>query len=391
MIAKNIKAKSFSGCVKYVMKSDAEVLKAEGVMALSAESMVTSFELQRSVRSEIKSPVGHIPISFAPEDRERMTNTFMLQLAEEYMKNMGIRDTQYIVVRHHDADNEHVHIVYNRIDNSGKLITDKNDYKRNIATCKRIKDKYGLTYGKNKLRVKREKLRGSERAKHDIYHANITEIVQSRSIEELEKRLKPYGIGIQFKYRRGTDEVQGISFTKDNYTFKGSQIDTMHSYSHLQIMLKVVDTELTKREQQQSKRQPKHNFNHRIPTVLGGVNLAEQQRIDLDSGKVVYLEGLIDKKGVNYNAYAKWSKKDDKLEYYKYDPYLKQQLTPSQEQDSAQEREPNSDREQEHQQSGSLVSGGLGLFDLPINGGDDPEEDAFRNRMQRPKKKGIRR
>ncbi|MFR9527539.1 MAG: hypothetical protein SNI45_05635 [Rikenellaceae bacterium] len=71
MIAKNIKSQSFGGSVGYVMKKDAEVLKAEGVMAMSKEDMITSFELQRSVRPEIKSPAGHIPISFAPEDRER--------------------------------------------------------------------------------------------------------------------------------------------------------------------------------------------------------------------------------------------------------------------------------------------------------------------------------
>ncbi|MEA4996416.1 MAG: hypothetical protein VB075_13120 [Petrimonas sp.] len=46
--------------------------------------------MQRSGRKEVKQPVGHIPISFAPEDKERMTNDFMLQLAKEYMEEMGI-------------------------------------------------------------------------------------------------------------------------------------------------------------------------------------------------------------------------------------------------------------------------------------------------------------
>ncbi len=53
MIAKSIKAQSFGGCVNYVMKNDAELLKAEGVMAISAKAMITSFELQRSTRPDI--------------------------------------------------------------------------------------------------------------------------------------------------------------------------------------------------------------------------------------------------------------------------------------------------------------------------------------------------
>ncbi|WP_414647297.1 relaxase/mobilization nuclease domain-containing protein [Dysgonomonas sp. UBA7698] len=32
---------------------------------------------------------------------------FMVQLAKEYMKEMGIKNTQYINVRHHNMDNAH--------------------------------------------------------------------------------------------------------------------------------------------------------------------------------------------------------------------------------------------------------------------------------------------
>ena len=209
MTAKNIKAQAFAGVVNYVMKKDAEVLKAEGVMAMSARDVITSFEFQRSVRSEIKSPVGHIPISYAPEDKERMTNQIMTQLAEEYMHEMGIKNTQFIIVRHHDNANPHCHIVYNRIDNSGKLITDKNDYKRNIATCKKLKDRHNLTYGKNKSRVKVDKLRGKERVKHEIYHAIKDEIMVCSSMDNLINRLEKRGITTELKYTRGSNRGAG--------------------------------------------------------------------------------------------------------------------------------------------------------------------------------------
>ncbi|MFR9543643.1 MAG: relaxase/mobilization nuclease domain-containing protein [Rikenellaceae bacterium] len=398
MIAKNIKAQSFAGCVRYVMKKDSELLKAEGVMAMSKEDMITSFELQRSVRPEIKSPVGHIPIAFAPEDRERMTNDFMTKLAEEYMQNMGIKDTQYIIVRHHDADNEHVHIIYNRIDNNGKLITDKNDYKRNIATCKKLKDKHNLTYGVNKFRVKREKLRGSERVKHDIYHAIREEIVYCHKVEELQTRLKSRGVEMEYKYRRGTAEVQGISFTKDNCTFKGSQIDRNFSQKGMVEIFQRIDVawkemeEKERQEQQKQKQQlpPKHNFKHPIPIKLGGVEITEQQRIALDCGKSVYMQGLTDKRGNVLNAYLKWSEQEDKLLYFRRDPDVSEQ-SQQQNQQPAQTHQPpppQHEQSQNQQQSGSVISGGLGVFDLPTDSGDDdPEEAQFRNRMQQQQKK----
>jgi len=78
MIAKNIKGKSFKGCVSYVINDTATILQAEGVWTETKADMIRSFTMQRSGRKEIKQPVGHIPISFSPEDKERMTNEFMV-------------------------------------------------------------------------------------------------------------------------------------------------------------------------------------------------------------------------------------------------------------------------------------------------------------------------
>ncbi|MCD7963293.1 MAG: relaxase/mobilization nuclease domain-containing protein [Rikenellaceae bacterium] len=189
MIAKNIKGKSFGGCIRYVLNEEAELLEADGVLAEDVRSITKSFAIQRSGRPEIKQPVGHIPLSFSPEDSPRMTNDFMLQLAHEYMEEMGIRNTQYIVVRHHDTDNPHIHIVYNRIDNDLKLISVNNDYRRNIKVCKKLKDRNGLTYGKGKDRVKREKLHGADKVKYQIHDHIKSVLPLCRNYHELEINL----------------------------------------------------------------------------------------------------------------------------------------------------------------------------------------------------------
>ncbi|MDL2322849.1 relaxase/mobilization nuclease domain-containing protein [Bacteroidales bacterium OttesenSCG-928-A17] len=219
MIAKNIKGKSFKGCVSYVMNDTAKLLEAEGVLASSKQDIIRSFAMQRSGRKEIKQPVGHIPLSFAPEDKERMTDDFMIQLAKEYMEEMGIRNTQYIIVRHHNTDNEHIHIVYNRIDNNLKLISVNHDYKRNIKVCKKIKDKHGLTYGKNKERVKREKLRSPDKAKYYIHDAIKSVLPSCKNPADLRFALERYEIEIDYKFKRGTNEIQGVSFRYENVAF----------------------------------------------------------------------------------------------------------------------------------------------------------------------------
>jgi hypothetical protein len=166
-----------------------------------------------------------------------MTNDFMLDLAHEYMDEMGIANTQYIVVRHHNTDHDHFHIVYNRIDNDLKLISVNNDYHRNVAACKKLKDRHGLTYGTGKEKVNRQKLTGAEKVKYQIHDEIAANLPKCADYADLEKRLRQAGITIQYKYRSGAEEssenIQGVSFAKGKMTFKGSQVDRKFSHANL--------------------------------------------------------------------------------------------------------------------------------------------------------------
>ena len=51
--------------------------------------------------------------------------------------------------------------------------------------------------------------------------------------QQLQERLAEKGITIRFKYKGQTSEIQGISFSKGEYTFKGSEIDRSFSFSKL--------------------------------------------------------------------------------------------------------------------------------------------------------------
>ncbi len=212
MIAKNIKGKSFKGYVSYVMHEGATLLEAEGVWAESKQDIIRSFAMQRSGRKEIKQPVGHIPIAFSPEDKERMTDEFMVLLAKEYMEEMGIKNTQYIIVRHENTANLHLYMVDNRINNDLKLISFNHDYKRNIKVCKKLKDKYNLTYGQGKEKVKREKLNNPDKVKYYIHDAIMSVLYSYKHPADLRFAFKEYGIDIDYKHKRATNEIEGVSF-----------------------------------------------------------------------------------------------------------------------------------------------------------------------------------
>ena len=126
-----------------------------------------------------------------------------------------------------------MHIVFNRIDNNGKTISDKNDMYRNEQVCKKLKTKHGLYFAVGKEQVKQHRLREPDKTKYEIYTAVKNEIGKSKNWQQLQRQLTEKNIGIQFKYKGQTDEIQGISFSKDEYTFKGSEIDRNFSYSKL--------------------------------------------------------------------------------------------------------------------------------------------------------------
>ncbi len=238
MIGKILKGRSFKGCVSYVMgNKEATILATEGVLDTNTESIINSFYMQSLMNPKLSKCVGHIPLAFSPDDKERMTDHFMVQLAKEYMQAMKIENTQYIVVRHNNTDHPHCHIVFNRVDNDGKTISDKNDHYRNEKICKQLKDKYNLTYGQGKEKVNIQKLEGAEKIKYEIYHAVKDALPKAKGWRQFEEILKQQGISIEYKRKGQTDEVQGISFRKGEYCFKGSDIDRKFSYAKLDAVL----------------------------------------------------------------------------------------------------------------------------------------------------------
>lgn len=142
-----------------------------GYCPILHRAVIKSFCTQSLLNPDIKKPVGHISLSYSLQDAPKLTNEKMVELAREYMREMKITDTQYMIVRHHDREHPHVHIVFNRIDNNGKTISDKNDRYRNEQVCKQLKTKYSLYFAKGKENVKQERLREPDRMKYEIYNA----------------------------------------------------------------------------------------------------------------------------------------------------------------------------------------------------------------------------
>lgn len=257
MMAKIIKGKGFKGCVNYILdsKKGTTLLEAKDVRLKSKASIIQSFVSQAKLNPNLSRSVGHISLNFSAQDKDKITNEMMVTVARDYMLKMGIKDTQYIIARHFDKEHPHIHLCFNRIDNKGKTISDKNDRYRSEKICKELTAKYGLYLSSGKEKVKTNRLKGPDKTKYEIYNLLNQLVPKSKSWKQLLYNLNRYGVDSQFKYKGQTDEIQGITFTKNGYSFTGSKVDRMFSYSKIDYQLKqnvFSQDQSLKKSQQQS-------------------------------------------------------------------------------------------------------------------------------------------
>ena len=235
MFARILKSGTFHDVVGYVTREFHDkneytpdtwrIIDSENILTLDYKRMVQSFEVTHGFRPGKENPAGHIAISFDNADAPRLTDDFMAQLAKEYMKGMGIRNTQYLVVRHLETDHPHFHIVYNRVDMDGKAINERYNYKRSDKVVKALKDKYGLAY--SPLKKKYEEL-------IPVFHKKISQAMyECKSWDEFQRRLSCAGIDVEFHTDRNTGVRIGVKFSDGDITLNGSKIDRHFTYRRL--------------------------------------------------------------------------------------------------------------------------------------------------------------
>ena len=260
MIGGITKGSCFSGCVEYALalkekNKEARLLYSEGLLTDTPKDIIDGFECQRHLNSRVRHWCGHISLSYSPKDAERMDDEFMVKLALEYMDKMGIKNTQFIIVRHLDKEHPHCHIVYNRVDNDGKCVSDSFEYYRNNEICDEMKKKYGLTYGENKDNVKIQSLKGRPKTRQEIYLAVQAAKKSAKDWTTFQRELAQKGITVRKKFRRGSTEVDGLSYFKDGQKFKASQVDRNGRCSY-DVICKALDRN-KKRQSQPASPSPK--------------------------------------------------------------------------------------------------------------------------------------
>jgi hypothetical protein len=236
MISKVIIAKSFYGTCKYICEDERRsvVLETEGVRGHNYKLMATDFEMQQALRPSLSKAVFHGILSFYPG--EKIDDQKMIAIAKEYLQKMGITNTQYAITKHIDRDHPHIHIVANRVNNNGETIKDNWIGLRGKKISQELTLKYDLrqALSKDLSLTHLERLNEKEANRYVIYQAILEQLPSYKSLDDLKEQLQKQGIEALYKYKSGTEELQGISFKIGEYKYKGSEIDRKFSLKNLE-------------------------------------------------------------------------------------------------------------------------------------------------------------
>lgn len=270
MIAKIMKGSDFRGVVYYILNDEkgTKIIDADGLFLENNDTIAQGFIGQAQMNPSVTRAVGHIALSFSKEDAPRLNNAVMAKIACEYMEKMGIRDTQYIIGRHFDKEHPHVHIAFNRIDNNGETISDRNDRFRSERICKELTKKYGLHFANGKEQVKVHRLREPDKTRYMLYQILNTEVGRCGNWDVLVNNLKWQGVSVQFKYKGQTNEIQGVIFSMNGYRFNGSKVDRQFSYTKIDAVLR-----RNNHEERQTQPRPQANWEEISPISNSGGDL----------------------------------------------------------------------------------------------------------------------
>ncbi|MBC3789320.1 relaxase/mobilization nuclease domain-containing protein [Spirosoma utsteinense] len=239
MIGKTSIGRSFKGCCGYNMekveKGKGEVILSQGVRDYELKGMVADFVRQAQMNPDLSRSVWHTAVSFDPRDEPRLRADpqLMHKVASDYLKGMGLAQSQYVVIRHTDTAHAHFHIVANRVANDGQTVSDGHNYSRSEQLLRQIEQHYGLTPMQEQAqRLSVENLPERDRSRIELRDQVRESLSRSTSGQELRDDLARHHIAMIVN-RDQAGQPRGISFEQVKADQNGEEITVAFKGSKL--------------------------------------------------------------------------------------------------------------------------------------------------------------
>ncbi len=123
-----------------VLGANKIILPADGHIDIAR--MVENFNLFMPKMGRTKKPVLHISLNPHPDDK--LTEQQYEILAREYLEKLGFGEQPYIIYKHMDIDRHHIHIVTVNVNEQGKRLNQDFLFRRSKKITTELEGKYNL-------------------------------------------------------------------------------------------------------------------------------------------------------------------------------------------------------------------------------------------------------
>ncbi len=123
-----------------VLGANKIILPADGHIDIAR--MVENFNLFMPKTGRTKKPVLHISLNPHPDDK--LTEQQYEILAREYLDKLGFGEQPFIIYKHMDIDRHHIHIVTVNVNEQGKRLNQDFLYRRSKRITTELEEKYNL-------------------------------------------------------------------------------------------------------------------------------------------------------------------------------------------------------------------------------------------------------
>ena len=416
MVAKINVGNSLRGALEYngqkVNEGEGKVLASNkifdnGTGTMDTARVMADFGRYLPARMRTENPVIHISLNPHPDDR--LTDTELSDIASEYMEKIGYGGQPYVVFKHEDIDRHHLHIVSIRVGLDGKRLNNDYIHCRSKRATNALEKKYGLRpSGDSKQRMEPGAFR-----KVDVSAGNVKRQIGNvlkglsgnyrfQTLGEYRALLSLYHITVEEargemngrEYRGFVYSATDDAGNKAGNPIKASRFGKYAGYEAFEA------TCATSKDEIREKDLGKHTKG-RVLAVLRRasgreelVSLLAAKGVDVvlretDTGRIYgatfidhntgcVLNGSRMGKELSANALQEWVVASGSP--------IPTGIAAPVPQQPAGEREPFAPFvPQQHESGEDSITGGM--FDLSLTAGTDPEEEAFRRKMQRKKKK----
>ena len=214
MVAKITIGSSLFGAIKYnadkVNEGKGQLLDTnkifnDGTGKVDSAQALHDFGRHMPNQMRTEKPVIHISLNPHPDDR--LTDKELTEMAHEYMQRMGYGDQPYIIVKHEDIDRHHLHIVSIRVDEQGKRINCDFTKRRSLNILCDFEQRYNLHPGQKQESRQQNPLHPVSPDAGDVKKQvgntvkAVFSIYQFQTIGELRALLSLYNLTV--------DEVRG--------------------------------------------------------------------------------------------------------------------------------------------------------------------------------------